>query len=648
MALLGAMGRNVQAEPAGKPRPFMWDLTDFYLQTDVQYEQERQSSGSPPSTYTRSQLTVDPVLGLGVDGSVYHPNLVQFHLDTELGVSWEDTETSPGSTSSTGKFLQRYHGSVDFLDQKPYATSVFGDKDMTYRDYDFFSRVRIDSEHCGGRTGYLAGPLPFTVSVQHFNETEENPVRPRDFRQDTVSFNTQNHRVQFDGDTRLTYNVNDFRRHDDGFNTTFGLSQNLNLCDNETFGAQKKIRLASLVNYSSLSETTLPTDQLILQEALRVQHTPKLQSYSTYLFNTTSAGSSDANTHDAQLGLDYQMLPDLATGADVHGDLTQSASPGSSLETKLLGSGLNAQYTPTLSSWAHLTAGDDAHFDHEDRNASGLTQNIFGEQHTLTDGSVTLLDDPNVSAGSIHVWGDAAHSIAYFEGVDYLVIPHGVYTQIQRIPGGTIPNGSVVYVDYTSGLQGSASYDSIANTAVLRLDFWNGLLGVYGRWSYQQYSGGKNLQLRMLDDKTVGVDSAWRGFRAGAEYETVDSNLAPYDRTRFTQSAHFQPGDKTDLTVNFDEGWTDFRDNHLRHTSYGFITRVQQQFTRRLTGGAEGGMRFERGDTFNRDLATARVWLDWTIGKLSVQASYEFNDESHPSDQQNRNYVSLRIRRDFK
>ena len=648
LALLGAMGRSAPAAPASSPQPLKLEWGEVYLQTEVEYQNERQSAGSPAAVFTHTQTRVEPVVGFGLDGSVYHPNLVQFHLDAELGMDWEDTEVNPGGSASSWKFLQRYHGVVDFLEQKAYATSFFADKDMTYRDYDFFSRVRIESEQYGGRTGYTAGPLPVIVSVQHYDEVEENPSRPRDFRQDTVSFNTQNKRELFDGNTRLTYSLNDFTRHDDGFNTTHGVSHNLNLCDTEVLGARKQARLTSLLNYSCLTETVLPTDQLLAQEDLRLQHTPKLDSYYTYLFNTSAAGSSEANTHDAHAGINYQWLSDLAAGLDAQGDTTHSASPGSSLEADMIGAGLNTQYTPTLSTWSQLTVSDDVHFDHEDRNASGLTQNILSESHTLTDGNVTLLSQPDVTAGTVHVWGDVAHSLAYFEGVDYLVISAGVYTQIQRVPGGTIPNGSVVYVDYTAKLQGKAAYDTLANTAMIRLDLWRGLLGIYGRWAYQTYNGGANLQLRQLDDKTIGIDSAWRWFRAGAEYETVDSNLAPYNRARFIQSAHFQPGEKTDLSLNADEGWTDFLDSHIRQTSYGFITRLQQRLTSRLTGGAEGGIRIERGDTFDRDLATCRLWLDWAIGKVTVKVSYEFNDENHRVDNQNRHYVFVRIRRDFR
>ncbi|HEX9047092.1 MAG TPA: hypothetical protein VF988_08690 [Verrucomicrobiae bacterium] len=646
-ALFGAGLRSLEAQPVQKPKPLELAWGDIYLRTEMQYENESQSAGSPPARFTRTDTIIEPAVGFGLLGSVYNPNLLQFRLNTELGPSWEESKTDAGGFSSV-RLLQRYDGSVDIFAEKPYATSLYGDKDMTYRNYDFFSRVRVDSEQYGARSGYAQGPVPVSVGVQHYAETEDNTVRPRDFRQDTLSLTAQNRRQRFDGATRLSYSLADFTRRDDGFNTTHGLLQNLNLTDNEQFGVQKQAQLTSLLNYSSLAQTLLPTDQLLAQEDLRLQHTRKLDSFYSYSFNASSAGNSSADTHDARAGLNYQWLRNLSSGLDVLGDLTDSSSPGSSLATRTYGAGLNAQYSPALSSWAQVMVSDDAHWQHDDRDASGQSQNVIGEAHALTDGAVVLLNQPGVLAGSIRVWGDSAHTILYVEGIDYLVMSHGSFTQIERIPGGTIPNGANVFVDYSATLQGSAGYDSLANNASFRLDLWNRLLGFYARWSVQTFDGGENLLLRTLNDKTVGVDSSWRWFHAGAEYETVDSNLAPYDRTRFFQSVSFQPCAKTVVGLDADEGWTDFNDSHLRQTSYGVIGRLQQRVTSHLTGGAEAGVRIDRGQTFDRTLATCRFYLDWNIGKLMVKASYEFNDEYHVTDRQDRHYVFIRIRRDFK
>ena len=638
----------VSRRVATQPKMLNLEWSELYLQTEVQYEREGQQAGSPPSKVVREQTLVDPTAGVGMSGSVYHPNLMQFQLATELGLDWKDSQEDPGQATSNGRFLQRYHGTMDFLDQKPYAVSLFGDKDMTYREYDFFSRVRVDSEAAGGRAGYTAGPLPFMVSVQHYDEVQEDPIRPQNYTQDMLWGSVQHQRRRYDGRTRASYNLTQFSRRDDGFSHLQGVTQTLNLFDSENFGGMLDPRLTSLLNYNSVGQTAQPTDNLQIQENLHLQHTPKLESSYEYAFDHATSGASENRTQEGRANLNYQQTPHLTLGGDVHGNLTDSTSPGNSLETRSYGVGASAQYTRPLASWMTITCGDGGRWDREDRSASGTAQTVIGEQHTLSDGAVTLLNLPSANAASIKVYDATNSTHVYVANLDYRITPQGVLTQIERLTAGQIANGAQVAVDYSAALQDSASFDTLANDASFRVDLWRGLLGLYGHWASQVYSGGERLLLRRLDDKTVGLDAAWRWFRTGAEYEVVDSNLAPYTRRRLFQSAQFQPLGGTDLSLNTDENWTDFQDNNLHQTAYGFITRWQQRVSSHFSTTLEGGLRFERGQTFDRDYATCRAGVDWTAGKLTVKLSYEYNDESHLTDAQDRHYIFLRIRRDFR
>ena len=233
------------------------------------------------------------------------------------------------------------------------------------------------------------------------------------------------------------------------------------------------------------------------------------------------------------------------------------------------------------------------------------------------------------------------------EALDYRVTPRGGLIQIERLAGGRIPNGGAVLVDYSVALQPSAAYYAWDNTLSFRLDLWKGLLGVYGRWSVLNYSDAGQLLLRWLDDKVIGVDSTWRWLRAGAEYEVADSNLAPYDRVRLFQSVQFQPAPNATLGLDLDQNWTHFRDTGLHQNTFGFILRYQHHWTENLAWNVEGGVRFDRGYTFDRDVAVARVGVDWTVGKMTVKAGYEFSNETQPASLVERHFLFLRVRRNF-
>ena len=524
--LLEAMVGGLVAAESNKPQLLQLQWGEVYLQTEMQYERQSQQAGSPSATLTSEQLLIDPTVGVGMSGSLYHPNLIQFQLDTELGLDWKVSSQDPGSSENNGRFLQRYHGTIDFLSQKPYAVSLFGDKDMTYREYDFFSRVRVNSESVGGRGGYSTGPVPFTVSLQHYEESQDDPQRPQNFKQDMLWLTAQNERKNYDGRTRLNYNLTQFSRRDDGYSYQQGLTQSLNVFDTEDFGGALDPRLTSVLNYNGVSQTMQPTDKLLVQENLRLRHSPTLESFYDYAFDTASAGDSIANTHDGRASIAYQRTPNLSLGSDVHGTLTSASSPGDSQNTDNYGVGAGAQYSRQLASWVAVSGGDDGRWDRQDQDTSGTTQNIFNERHQLSDNTGTPLNQPLVNQASIQVW-DKNRTILYSNNLDYMVFQVGVQTQIQRVIGGEIPDGSLVLVDYTAAAQDSGSFDTLANNANFRVDLWQGLFGFYGRWSRQNYRGGEALLLRWFDDKTGGMDASWRWFRAGAEYEVIEANIAP-------------------------------------------------------------------------------------------------------------------------
>ena len=646
--LLGASAKSVRAQSSAAPelpRPLRLELTESYFQTDVEAEREWQQAGAPPFSLTHERLLVQPVLGLGVQGSVYHPNLADYRLNTELGLDYQSSRVDPGGAAQQSHFLQRYHGLVTLLREKPYAASGFADKDLTYRDYDFFSRVRVDSERYGARGGYLAGAVPVSLSVQHYDETLADVSRPSRNTEDLASVSASNHRRAGAASTQFDYNFNQFTRVDDGFSSQRGLSQTVSLSDQEDL-AEHRAHASTLFTYNSITETAWPTAKLLVQEDLRLHLLPQLDNFYDYAYDHSSSGEATSDSHQFRLGLTHQARLGLLSTLDVHGDTLSAASPGNRSDSVRYGIALNEQYSRKLAYWANLSLGGRTGVDREDRRALGQARDIIDEPHVLTDGTLTLLSQPGVDPASIRVT-DATGTILYQANLDYVVIAQGVLTEIRRIVGGRIPNGGRVLISYTSSVNANAAFSTFDNELNARLDLAKGLLGLYARWTSQTYSGGEQLLLRTLDDKVVGADTTWRWVRAGAECEWADSNLAPYARRRLFESAQIQPGNDSSLGVELDQTWTTFRDTGLHQTSIGALVRFQQALMTHLSWSAEGGVRFDRGQTFDQDVTTVRSSLEWSVGKLAVRLSYEFDQETRVNDERQRHYAFLRVRRDF-
>ena len=80
LVLLGAATRSAPAQRTvamEAPQPFEMRITDKYLQTDVEFEHEFQEIGMPATSVAHQRTLIQPVVGLGLGGSVYHPNLLQ-------------------------------------------------------------------------------------------------------------------------------------------------------------------------------------------------------------------------------------------------------------------------------------------------------------------------------------------------------------------------------------------------------------------------------------------------------------------------------------------------------------------------------------------------------------------------------------------
>ncbi len=111
---------------------------------------------------------------------------------------------------------------------------------------------------------------------------------------------------------------------------------------------------------------------------------------------------------------------------------------------------------------------------------------INREEYVLENASVTILRFPYVREESIQI-KNFDGTVIYTEDDDYIVTEKGDYTQISRVPGGLIPDGSKVYIDYISDMQSSYSYDLVTNNIKVRFNLLNNFLELFGKFTGNPY-----------------------------------------------------------------------------------------------------------------------------------------------------------------
>jgi hypothetical protein len=618
--------------------------------------EDRTSAKSGDSSYSDSVYVV-PTVGVGLRGSFVHPNLADFKFTTEDGVGWqENTSTVAGGGSrNEPMYLIRYQGDLDILKEKAYASSLFANRNHSTRTYDFFSRATVDNEQFGGRAGYSSGPVPMSVVVSQSSEDTTGLQRPTSLDDTRLAYTASNRRGD-QGSTDLSYNFNDYLRRDIGFSTQRGTDHSISLYDLESLAAEDRVKLTSSLFYNNLdatfttedakTTTKTPSTSFSDQESLNWKHTEDLESNYLYGYSWRESGANTSSDHNGSAGLTHQLYESLRSSFDVHAQSYSSAGGESSLDSQRYGIGLGENYTKKLGDWGKLNLGYTGLLDQEQRESLGGILMIVGEQHTLQDGVPTYLKQPLVQPGTIRVT-DATGTIQYAELLDYQIIPRGDLTEIRRVVGGMIQNGSRVLVDYSAAGQPSSSYTTMGNMLSFRLGLFGEWVGLYGRLNLVNHHGGEDLILQDIHDSVAGLELNAKFARVGAEYEDFQSNLSPYTAMRLVESVNVEPTEESTLSLDLGQSWTTYPDTHREHIIYHFILRSRVRVTSYFTLNAEGGFRLEEGEGFDQTFKTARLDMDFKYSKLTFKAGYEFQDEDYLGELRQRHFFYAQARRTF-
>lgn len=629
------------------PQAFRMTIENPAIVFDAEQRDETWSDPDPGSRFDRETTLLQSSVESSFRGSVYHPNLLEFLLRAQVGLDSEDSSGTPGQDYSNGEtFLQSYTANLMFLREKPYAFQVTADKGTFRRDYDFFSTVQVDVQRYGVTGGYRAGKFPVSFYVSRLEETIDDEDHPSVLNEDMAGGSIRNVRTTEEF-TELTYRHSRYDRQEGDAYRVDSSDDTLRLTDAEVMGQKNQARLNSNLTWYNLDSSLGPYQSLYLQEWLANKLTPNLESTCRYDFSRNERDEAVSEDHNGSVGLRHQLYESLVSSVGVRGGRSSDESEGNSLDKTIYGVSAGEDYTKRLGAWGRLTAGYHVRVDQERWSGSGSSLDVIGESHTLFDGSVTLLSYPVTDLSSIQV-RDATGTRIYLSGLDYTLVAHGDRVEIQRTFGGAIPNGATVLVDYDSSASSSSDFTTFGDDVSFRLDAMDGLFSLYGRYGRQQYSGDGAPLDQAYNDAVLGVEANWQWFRVGAEHEIFDAAETPYDATRLFQTMICHP--TADSTINLDcrQTWIAFTDENRDDEFYQFIARYQVRLTRFLSLNAEGGRQYSREYGDDRDATTVRAGADFALGKLTVSASYDRQQEDYRDEDRDRRVVHLKIRRVFR
>lgn len=679
-ALLVAQGgQQERARVIEEPQWLRLNIREVSVGTYAEGDFQETTFRSSDTTATHERLFVGPLLGLVFDGSIYHPNFFRFQVNSEGSAGWgyEHLKSTTTVNRDELQWLGRFNASAQLFANKPVNASLFANYDHTYRDYDFFSRVIVDSWRYGGRVAYQQNPLYVSASYSRRDEdsqgesyfytnivpVEVNGTNTGAFTTNVVYYNglTTSHEDVFgfdirherdSGGTTLNYTLNQYTRRDFDVTGT-GTDHSVSAGDREHFGSTGQHSLYVSSSYLHRENEVEPSDEITAAANLDLEHRPeRLWSRYSLNYDRFETGSFTSDNYLGHAELQHQLYNSLTSTLIAEAAENDLSDVGSSGMTRRYGGGFQESYTKMLSEDSRLQLNNYFMVTHVDTEQHGGVLNVRNERHSFGSGvggvlQPVFLNRPFVRQSTIVVW-DASRTRQFILGIHYTVRQNGAMTQIVPVPGAGIPIDRDVSIDYDADSSPSGSYETVNDVFQVRFDLFNHFWGIYGRINWLASNAREELRVQDLFSYTYGTDLSWRWLRVGAEREVYDSTYSAYNSTRLFQSVSVNLDERSTLGADFSQSWTEYTDAGREENNYTFISRYRNAFTRSLSFNLEGGVLLRRGEGVDQDLATVRPGVEWIFGKTTLRAEYDFEYNLFlNTEERYRHMFFLRCRRVF-
>ncbi len=318
-----------------------------------------------------------------------------------------------------------------------------------------------------------------------------------------------------------------------------------NLSNNFLFDRERNFNLYSRVSLTN-RKGTQPLNRLIVSENIFSDLPANFRVGIRYQYNKIVQDIFNSNQNDIEVKAEHNLFESLRSHTYYnYVDVNQTF-----YKERMDRAGLGFNYRKKIPTGI-LRLNYEYSFNNVNRNSSAGYINIIDEEKILVDGSVVLLNNPFVDLNSIIV-KDASGTIIYQENFDYRIIKRGSYTEIQRMIGGQISNGSTVLISYRAEQQPSVVFNSNINIYGASATIFNNFLEVYFRATDQSYNNDDLIDskyLKTLNQKLYGIRITYEYLDIGAEYEDYKSNITPYNSLRYFIRVIRQAGDNIISTI---------------------------------------------------------------------------------------------------
>lgn len=512
------------------------------LEFEMRVRDQEQKSKVGAGTKSSREYVYEEGVRIEADGSVYHPNLLDFSLGGLFGLIQQDFRDAfdgrVRNFSEEGDILEfDFEGQI--LKKKMYPAFVFARRSRRLQPRAFLSSLETTTTSYGVNWQYVSARTPTSLQFSSTDVTLD-PLDPKEEvgeqRNRTFRFDTE-YRFSDDHVLSFTYDHQDVREKPFELNYN---SHELTLTHRLSFGEHRNHQLESEFQYFK-QRGTFDIVRWRWREMLRVQHAGNLRSWYRW------------ELIDREQGVQFGVEPIGETSYFLSGALEHKLYESLVTELFLFGhhqefdSGLRITrygFQPSFdyrkkNRWGALVIGYTPRIQQEDRSGGARAIEVIDERATFNDPERVILSNANVRVETIMVTSEN-RLVLYRLGADYRIEVIGNTVELERVPTGRISDGETVLIDYVYELGGDFTLDTVNHNLTIQQNFSFGLSPYY-RFRKQSQSlsppHATGFVPEDLRSSTLGIIYQKRALRAQAEYEDHYSNVLPFRALRLSVSA---------------------------------------------------------------------------------------------------------------
>ncbi len=533
------------------------------------------------------------------------------------------------------------------FNNKPVTLQGFYNYDQSYYNRELLTNVRSTNQLWGGILSLNNKFLPLSLTYRNQKWNQDEIQTGRTFNMDQENIQARANKSFGSRDrTELLYSHYDYHYRYAELHETAHLIDRIALNNSIFFDASRKYNLNSRFTwYDQEGTTTFRRLELFEGLSLTLPHQLRFQG-SFDLYNLKNPEQTWGQRR-IRLSLQHKLFKSLTTKVYVDNTMVrqEAAQLHQEADTRF---GVDLKYSKKIpTGYLNLSYRYFRH-EHSTEGVTGILQ-VINEEQTITDGEVTLLNKPYVDDFSLIV-KDVSGTLIYQLNFDYILIERASYMEIQRIPGGLIPNGGTIYLDYSYMQPGSYSYGANNNQFSASILLFQRLIELYYHFAVQDYpkvNQGDLLTLNYYKQHLYGVRLDLGFARAGIEADLYDSNIIPYRMRRYYIDVNWNFKSKFLLTLN--GNIRDYRmiadevDQWYANLSGKAVYRISP----RMRVSLEAGYLNQRGANIDLDLLTSRAEFQSNFNKLQLRVGLELYRRLYLNSEFNFNGTYIQLTRRF-